>query len=519
MDVKSMEQLVKELEEKRKKVLAMGGEKAVEKQHAKGKLTARERIELLLDEGSFVEIDRFVEHRCTEFGMEKVYLPADGVVTGYGTINGRLVFVYSQDFTVRGGSLGEMHAKKMCKVMDMAMEVGAPIIGINDSGGARIQEGVDSLSGYGNIFFRNTRASGVIPQISIIVGPTAGGAVYSPALMDFIFMVKKIGIMHITGPQVIKAVTGEEVSSEELGGAMAHNTKSGVAHFAEENEEECYKDVRKLLSYLPQNNLEDPPVLQTSDDPNRMDMELREIVPTHPNKPYDVRDVIKHIVDDGEFFEVHKYYAQNMVVGFARMDGMSVGIITNQPKHLAGVLDIDCSDKASRFIRICDAYNIPILSIVDVPGYLPGVAQEHGGIIRHGAKMLYAYAEATVPKITLILRKAYGGAYLGMCSKDMGADMVLAWPQAEIAVMGAEGAANIIFRKEIAAAEDSEKVRQEKIAEYRERFANPYVAAKRGFVDKVILPEESRPTIINALHMLETKRDKLPKKKHGIIPA
>lgn len=497
----------------------MGGPAKVEEQKAKGKLTARERLSLLLDEGSFVELDMFVEHRCTEFGMDRVKAPADGVVAGYGKVNGRLVFVYSQDFTVVGGSLGEMHAKKICKVADLALKMGAPLIGINDSGGARIQEGVDSLSGYGQIFFRNTISSGVIPQIAVIVGPCAGGAVYSPALMDFVFMVKGIGLMHITGPQVIKAVTGEDVTSEELGGALTHNQKSGVAHFACDTEVECFSLVRKLLSYIPQNNMEDPPYEETGDDPGRMEISLREIVPVNPNKAYDVRDVIKLVVDRGEFFEVQELYAPNIVIGFARLSGYSIGIIANQPRHLAGCLDIDSCDKASRFIRFCDAFNIPIVNFVDVPGYLPGTAQEWGGIIRHGAKMLYAYSEATVPKLTVILRKAYGGAYLGMCSKDLGADVVLAWPQAEIAVMGAEGAANIIFRKEIQSASNPEEVRRQKIEEYREKFANPYVAAKRGFVDRVIKPEETRPALIESLVMALSKREARPKKKHGVMPV
>lgn len=519
MPEKTIDELINELEAKRLEVLSMGGPAKVEEQKAKGKLTARERLSLLLDEGSFVELDMFVEHRCTEFGMDRVKAPADGVVAGYGKVNGRLVFVYSQDFTVVGGSLGEMHAKKICKVADLALKMGAPLIGINDSGGARIQEGVDSLSGYGQIFFRNTISSGVIPQIAVIVGPCAGGAVYSPALMDFVFMVKGIGLMHITGPQVIKAVTGEDVTSEELGGALTHNQKSGVAHFACDTEVECFSLVRKLLSYIPQNNMEDPPYEETGDDPGRMEISLREIVPVNPNKAYDVRDVIKLVVDRGEFFEVQELYAPNIVIGFARLSGYSIGIIANQPRHLAGCLDIDSCDKASRFIRFCDAFNIPIVNFVDVPGYLPGTAQEWGGIIRHGAKMLYAYSEATVPKLTVILRKAYGGAYLGMCSKDLGADVVLAWPQAEIAVMGAEGAANIIFRKEIQSASNPEEVRRQKIEEYREKFANPYVAAKRGFVDRVIKPEETRPALIESLVMALSKREARPKKKHGVMPV
>ncbi len=519
MAEKTIEQLCEELKQKREQIKAPAGQKAIEKQKAKGKLTARERIDLLLDPGSFVEIDEYVEHRCTEFGLDKKKIPGDGVVTGYGTVNGRTVYVFSQDFTVMGGSLGEMHAKKICKVLDLAMKNGAPVVGINDSGGARIQEGVDSLSGYGQIFYRNTIASGVIPQLAVIAGPCAGGAVYSPALMDFVFMIKGIGIMHITGPQVIKAVTGEDVTSEQLGGAMTHNKISGNAHFYAETEADCFNQVRTLLDYLPSNNMEDPPYKETNDDINRMDMELRNIVPTNPNKPYDVRNVICKVVDEGKFFEVQPYYAPNIVIGFARVGGYVIGIIANQAAHLAGCLDINASDKASRFIRFCDAFNIPVVNFVDVPGYLPGTAQEYGGIIRHGAKMLYAYSEATVPKITIILRKAYGGSYLGMCSKDLGADFVLAWPQAEIAVMGAEGAANIIFRKEIKEAENPEEVRKQKIEEYRERFANPYVAAKRGFVDRVILPEETRPELFKALVNSLTKRELRPRRKHGVMPT
>ncbi len=515
----SIDDLMKTLREKEEKVKAGGGEKRVKDQHEKGKLTARERVALLLDKDSFVELDLFVEHRCTNFGMDKVEAPGEGVVTGYGTIDGRLVYVFAQDFTVMGGSLGEMHAKKICKVMDMAMTMGAPCIGINDSGGARIQEGVDSLSGYGQIFYRNTIASGVIPQISVIVGPAAGGAVYSPAIMDFVFMVKNIGIMHITGPEVIKAVTGEVVTPEQLGGAMTHNRKSGVAHFAAENEEEVYQLVRKLLSYLPSNNMENPPLVECKDDPNRKEEALLQIVPVDPNKPYDMKDIIRYLVDEGDFFEVHQYFAPNIIVGFARLNGQSLGIIANQPKILAGCLDIDASDKAARFIRFCDAFNIPILTLVDVPGFLPGTAQEYGGIIRHGAKLLYAYSEATVPKVTLIVRKSYGGAYLAMCSRDLRADQVIAWPTAEIAVMGPEGAANIIFRKEIAQAEDPEKVRQEKIEEFKQKFSNPYEAAKRGYVDMVIDPRESRPCLITTLEMLSTKRESRPAKKHGNFPV
>ena len=515
----SIDELMKDLKEREDKAKAGGGEKRVKSQHDKGKLTARERVNLLLDENSFVELDLLVEHRCSNFGMDKIEAPGEGVITGYGTINGRLTYVFAQDFTVIGGSLGEMHAKKISKVMDMAMKMGAPCIGINDSGGARIQEGVDSLSGYGQLFYRNTIASGVIPQISIIVGPAAGGAVYSPAIMDFVFMVKKIGIMHITGPAVIKAVTGEIVSSEQLGGAMTHNKKSGVAHFAAENEEEVYQMVRKMMGYLPSNNMEEAPSEECHDDCNRQEEALLTIVPTDPNKPYEMKDVIKDIVDNGDFFESQKYYAMNMITGFARLNGKSIGIIANQPKVLAGCLDINASDKAARFVRFCDAFNIPILTIVDVPGFLPGTAQEYGGIIRHGAKLLYAYSEATVPKITLVTRKSYGGAYLAMCAKDLRADQVIAWPTAEIAVMGSQGAANIIFRKEIAKAENPEKVRQEKIDEFQQKFSNPYEAAKRGYVDMVIDPRETRPCLITALEMLSTKRENRPAKKHGNFPV
>jgi len=515
----SINDLMKTLREKEEKAKAGGGEKRIKAQHEKGKLTARERIDFLLDKDSFVEQDLLVEHRCINFDMDKVEAPGEGVVTGYGTIDGRLVYVFAQDFTVMGGSLGEMHAKKICKIMDMAMKMGAPCIGINDSGGARIQEGVDSLSGYGQIFYRNTIASGVIPQISIIVGPAAGGAVYSPAIMDFVFMVKNIGIMHITGPEVIKAVTGEVVSSEQLGGAMTHNVKSGVAHFAAENEAEVYQMVRKLTSFIPSNNVEDPPIVESKDDLNRKEEILLNIVPLDPNKPYEMKEVIKYIVDEGDFFESQSYFATNIITGFARLNGHSIGIIANQPKVLAGCLDINASDKASRFIRFCDAFNIPILTFVDVPGFLPGTAQEYGGIIRHGAKLLYAYSEATVPKITLIIRKSYGGAYLAMCSRDLGADQVIAWPTAEIAVMGSQGAANIIFKKEIMKAENPEKVREEKIEEFKQKFSNPYEAAKRGYVDMVIDPRETRPRLITILEMLSTKRESRPAKKHGNFPV
>jgi acetyl-CoA carboxylase carboxyltransferase component len=515
---KTIDELCAEVAGKRAQAAQGGGEKAIAKQHGKSKMTARERIAAVLDSGSFVEIDEFVEHRCTNFGLENNIFLGDGVVTGYGTIDGRIVYIFSEDFTVMGGSLGEMHAKKICKVLDLALENGAPCIGINDSGGARIQEAVDALSGYGNIFFRNVKASGIIPQFSIIAGPCAGGAVYSPALTDFVFMVDKIGIMHITGPAVIKAVTGEDVTSEQIGGAKAHNTTSGCAHFYASDEKECYAQVRRVLSFLPNNNMEEPPYIETDDATSRADLSLRTVVPTNPNHGYDVRDVIKKVVDNGDFCEVQEMYAQNMVTGFARVGGRVIGIIANQAKIMAGCLDINASDKASRHIRICDAFNIPIVTFEDVPGYLPGLTQEMGGIIRHGAKLLYAYSEATAPKITVILRKAYGGSYLGMCSKDLGADVVLAWPQAQIAVMGAEGAANIIFRKDIDAAEDKATMRAEKIEEYREAFANPYKAAARGYVDRIILPEETRTALYQALLMTETKSVLRPKRKHGIMP-
>nr|WP_197686503.1 carboxyl transferase domain-containing protein [Thermanaeromonas toyohensis] len=513
-----MEELLQELEQRLTKVKAGGGEKRIAKQHEQGKKTARERIETLLDPGSFHEVDAFVTHRCTLFGMDKTEAPGEGVVTGVGTIDGRPVAIFAQDFTVLGGSLGEMHAKKICKIMDLAMKVGIPIIGLNDSGGARIQEGVDALSGYGQIFYRNTLASGVVPQIAAIMGPCAGGAVYSPALMDFIFMVQGTSEMFITGPQVIKAVTGEEVSGQQLGGALTHNQVSGVAHFAAEDEEHCFMLIRTLLSYLPSNNMEDPPIQDTGDDPAREEEELLNIVPADPNKAYDMREIIVRAVDQGTFFEVQPLYAPNIITAFARLNGRAIGIIANQPRVMAGCLDINCSDKAARFIRFCDAFNIPIVNFVDVPGFLPGTNQEYGGIIRHGAKMLHAYSEATVPKITLIIRKAYGGAYLAMCSRDLGADIVYAWPCAEIAVMGPEGAANIIFRKEIEAAADPQKARQEKIEEYRRLFANPYVAAERGYIDAVIDPRQTRGYLIQALELLTTKRESRPAKKHGNIP-
>ena len=518
MAVKTIDELCNVLLDKRAKAAAGGGEKAVAKHKAKGSLTARERIDLLMDEGSFVELDEFVEHRCTNFGMENKKYLGDGVVTGYGTVGGRIVYVFSQDFTVLGGSLGQMHAAKICKVMDLALRNGCPIVGINDSGGARIQEAVDALDGYGGIFYRNTISSGIIPQMSVIVGPTAGGAVYSPALTDYIFMVDKISIMHITGPAVIKTVTGEEISSEELGGAKTHNSRSGNAHFFAASEQECLQQVRDVLSYLPSNNMGDAPRVATSDPVSRAEMALRTMVPTDSNKGYDVHSVIKAVVDDGKFVEVQAMWAKNIVIGYASFDGMPVGIVANQASVMAGCLDIDCSDKASRFIRHCDAFNLPIVTFVDVPGYLPGKAQEWGGIIRHGAKMLYAYSEATVPLITVVMRKAYGGAYIGMCSKALGADSVLAWPQSQIAVMGAAGAANIIFRKEIEAAKDPQAERAELISEYEDAFATPYQAASRGYVDKVILPEETRYEVIQALKAHRTKRQALPRKKHGVMP-
>ncbi len=504
---------------RKEKIYAGGGEKKIEKQHNQGKLTARERLSLLFDEDSFVETGMFVKHRCADFGMEKIQASAEGVVTGYGTVDGRLVFAYAQDFTVLGGSLGEMHAKKISELMDKALKMGAPIIGLNDSGGARIQEGVDALSGYGKIFYRNTISSGVIPQISVIMGPCAGGAVYSPAITDFIFMVDKTSQMFITGPQVIKTVTGENISAEELGGANTHNSVSGVAHFISADDKSCMEDLKRLLSFLPSNNMETPPVYETGDTPNRTDESLNTIVPENPNKSYDMKNIITNLADNGEFLEVQQYYAKNIITGFVRINGQSIGVIANQPSVLAGCLDINASDKACRFIRTCDSFNVPILNLVDVPGFLPGTAQEFGGIIRHGAKMLFAYSEATVPKVTLIVRKAYGGAYLGMCSKELGADVVLAWPNAEIAVMGPDGAANIIFKKDIQEAENSAEVRSEKISEYREKFSNPYVAAARGYIDDVIEPAVTRVRLASAFEMLSGKRESRPAKKHGNLPV
>ena len=506
------------LRQRKEALLLGGGQKAIDKQHSQGKLTARERIEALLDPNSFVELDPFSQHRCTNFGMEKKKVDGDGVVTGYGTVNGRLVYVFSQDFTVIGGSLGLTHAKKIIHCQKAALKVGAPLIGINDSGGARIQEGVDALAGYGEIFFNNSIASGVIPQISIIVGPCAGGATYSPALTDFIFMVQGVGQMFITGPQVIATVTGEKVSAEELGGAMAHNKTSGVAHFYDDSEQACFERVRDLLSYLPQNNLEEPVPAPALMDPNTLLPQLDELIPDSANRAYDMMTLITALADGGKFLEYQPYFAPNIICGFMRLNGRSVGVIANQPKVQAGCLDINASDKSSRFIRTCDSFNVPLLTLVDVPGFLPGTAQEFGGIIRHGAKMLYAYSEATVPKVTMITRKAYGGSYLAMCSKDLGADMVLAWPTAEIAVMGPDGAANIIFRKEIEGAEDPVAMKKQKTAEYCEMAATPYVAAGYGYIDDVIEPNQSRQRLISSFDMLAGKREDRPAKKHGNIP-
>ncbi|MGC8768077.1 acyl-CoA carboxylase subunit beta [Calditerrivibrio sp.] len=513
-----MEELIKKLKELNQQAELGGGLERIKKMHSQGKLTARERIEKLLDKGTFVELDKFVVHRCSYFGMEKQKILGDGVVTGYGKINGRTVFVFAQDFTVFGGSLSEMFAKKICKIMDLAMEVGAPVIGLNDSGGARIQEGVMSLAGYADIFLRNSLASGVIPQISAIMGPCAGGAVYSPALTDFIFMVKETSYMFITGPEVVKTVTSEDVTKEELGGAMTHNTKTGVAHFAAENDTDCILKIRELLSYLPSNNMEDPPFVPTKDDPNRTDMSIRNIVPVDPNKPYDMKDIILKVVDDGNFFEVQEHYAKNIVVGFARLNGKTIGIVANQPSVMAGALDINSSIKGARFVRFCDAFNIPLLTFVDVPGFMPGVAQEYGGIIKHGAKLLYAYCEATVPKVTLITRKAYGGAYDVMSSKHVRGDINYAYPTAEIAVMGPDGAVQILFSKEVAASPDPVAKKKELVDSYRETFANPYRAAELGFIDEVILPEETRPKLIQAFELLANKRQSVPPKKHDNLP-
>jgi len=515
---KGSREALEKLRELQKESLAGGGEARVKQQHEKGKLTARERIAFLLDNGSFHELDSFITHRSTDFGLADQKYLGDAVVTGYGHIDERLVFIFAQDFTVFGGSLSEVVGEKICKVMDLAMKMGAPIIGLNDSGGARIQEGVVSLSAYGEIFLRNTLASGVIPQISVILGPCAGGAVYSPALTDFVMIVRGTGQMYITGPDVIKAVTGEDVTHEELGGADTHVSKSGVAHFAYDSEEECLTELRRLLSFLPNNNMEDPLILPAADDPTRRDETLAEIVPADSSKPYDMKTVIKRVVDDGDFMEVHEKYAPNIIVGFARFNGHPTGIVAQQPAYLAGVLDIEASVKGARFIRFCDAFNIPLVTFPDVPGFMPGTDQEYRGIINHGAKLIYAYAEATVPKISVLTRKAYGGAYIVMSSKHLGGDINYAWPTAEIAVMGAEGAVNIVFRREISGSDHPEETRKKLIEDYSDRFANPYVAAGRGYIDDIIDPAETRIKIIVALKMLDNKKDSLPPKKHGNIP-
>ncbi|MBL7173023.1 MAG: methylmalonyl-CoA carboxyltransferase [Desulfobacteraceae bacterium] len=513
-----IEDKIKELKSRNLEAEMGGGQKRIDQQHNKGKMTARERIDYLLDQGSFEEMDKFVVHRCQDFGMDKKKIPGDGVVTGYGAINGRLVFLFSQDFTVFGGSLSGAFGEKVCKVMDLALKTGAPMIGLNDSGGARIQEGVMSLGGYGEIFKRNVWSSGVVPQISVIMGPCAGGAVYSPALTDLIIMVKKTSNMFITGPQVIKAVTSEEVSPEDLGGAMAHNTKSGVAHFAEDSDQAALDRVKEILSYLPQNYREKPPVVECTDDPDRIDKSLNKVVPTNPRLPYDMTEIIRTVLDDNRFLEVQKYFAKNMVIGFGRLNGYSVGIIANQPKFLAGCLDTKASVKCARFIRMCDAFNIPTVTFVDVPGYLPGVQQEYDGIIKHGAKIIFAYSEATVPKITVVTRKAYGGAYIAMSAKHLNGDISFAYPTAEIAVMGPEGAANIIFRKELTEAEDPDVTRGKLVEEYRDNFASPFKAAELGYIDHIIFPENTRPRLIRALMMLKDKRESIPGRRHGNIP-
>ncbi len=507
-----------ELREMRELGRLGGGERRIVAQHNRGKLTARERIALLFDDGTFEELDAFAQHRATEFGLADQKTLGDAVVTGYGMVNGRLTFAYSQDFTVLGGSLSEVVARKICKAMDLAANSGAPMIGLIDSGGARIQEGVLSLAGYADIFLRNVRSSGVIPQISVILGPAAGGATYSPALTDFIFMVSGVGQMYITGPDVIRAVTGEEVTHEQLGGADSHASRSGVAHFSSDSEESCLQEVRRLLTFLPQNNMEDPPRYDAFDDPSHADDGLIHIIPDNPNAPYDMTEVIERIVDDGDLMQVHEAFARNVIVGFARMDGRSVGVVAQQPSHLAGVLDIDASTKAARFVRFCDAFNIPLLTFIDVPGFLPGTDQEYGGIIRHGAKLIYAYAEASVPKVSVLTRKAYGGAYIVMSSKGLLGDINYAWPTGEIAVMGPEGAVNIIHRGEIASADDPDAVRSRLVQEYSDRLVNPYVAAAHGLIDDVIDPADTRSKVIGALDMLSNKRETLPKRKHGSIP-
>jgi propionyl-CoA carboxylase beta chain len=514
------EKRVAELHRREQEAEAGGGAERREREHKAGKLTARERINLLLDEGTFEELDKFVRHQCTDFGMEEQRPSGDGFVTGFGHIEGRLVYAFAQDFTVFGGSLSESNAQKICKIMDLAMRSGAPVIGLNDSGGARIQEGVRSLAGYADIFLRNTLASGVVPQISAIMGPCAGGAVYSPAITDFIFMTRENSYMFVTGPDVIKTVTHEEVTKQELGGAMTHNEKSGVAHFVSRDDADCCAMIRELLSFLPSNNMEDPPRRAASDSPSRREESLNSLVPDDPLKPYDIKDAIHAIVDEGYFFEVHEHFARNLVVGFARLDGRPVGIVANQPAFLAGVLDINASVKGARFVRFCDAFNIPLVTFEDVPGFLPGTQQEFGGIIRHGAKLLFAFAEATVPKVTIITRKAYGGAYCVMSSKHIRTDANFAWPTAEIAVMGPEGAVNIVYKRELdkVAESEREKLRQEKIAEFRERFANPFIAAERGYIDAIIEPAETRARVITSLKALENKKDTNPRKKHGNIP-
>lgn len=513
-----IEDKLKLLKEKNSAAEAGGGADRVARQHADGKMTARERVEFLLDDGSFEEFDKLVTHRCQDFGMESQLIPGDGFVTGHGLIDGREVFVFAQDFTVFGGSLSETNAQKVCKIMDMAMKVGVPVIGLNDSGGARIQEGVVSLGGYADIFLRNTLASGVVPQISAIMGPCAGGAVYSPAITDFIVMVKDTSYMFITGPDVIKTVTHEDVTKEELGGAMTHNSTSGVAHFAAENEEDCLRLIRELLSFIPSNNMDDPPRIACDDPVDRADESLNTVVPPESNKPYDIRQIITKVVDNAYFFEIQEHFARNIVIGFGRLNGQPIGIVANQPNFLAGVLDIDASAKAARFVRFCDCFNIPIITFEDVPGFLPGVSQEYGGIIRHGAKLLYAYAEAIVPKITVVTRKAYGGAYCVMGSKHCRTDINFAYPTAEIAVMGAEGAVGILYRRELSSAADLQTARKEKIEEYQDKFASPYVAAERGYVDEVIEPKHTRRKLIRALKLLENKRDTNPPRKHGNIP-
>ena len=513
-----VDDVLDDLKERRKRGRLGGGARRIEAQHRRGKLTARERIDLLFDENTFEELDAFAQHRATEFGLAEQKTLGDAVVTGYGRINGRLAFAYSQDFTVLGGSLSEVVGKKICKAMDLAANSGAPMIGIIDSGGARIQEGVLSLAGYADIFLRNVRSSGVIPQISVILGPAAGGATYSPALTDFIFMVRGTGQMYITGPDVIRAVTGEEVTHEQLGGADSHASRSGVAHFSLDSEKTCLSEVRRLLGFLPQNNMEDPPQYDAYDDPTRRDDGLLRIIPDNPNAPYDMAQIIERVVDDGEFMQVHEAYARNVIVGFARMDGKSVGIVAQQPSHLAGVLDIDASGKAARFVRFCDAFNIPLLTFIDVPGFLPGTDQEYGGIIRHGAKLIYAYAEASVPKISVLTRKAYGGAYIVMSSKGLLGDINYAWPTGEIAVMGPEGAVNIMYRSEIASSDDPDALRSQLAQDYSERLVNPYIAAAHGLIDDVIDPADTRSKVIGALEMLANKRETLPRRKHGSIP-